>query len=189
MEVEPVRFHICGKSQAAVDSAKKMINDLIAKEYSTNTITNKTISSFSQAHYQRLTDMQTILNVRIMAESQQGKVSLTVDGLGNDVLKATNEILEMLAKVREEEDLKVKMELAGRAAAWQYLQGNGFQNLDSRTNFELEEALVNNVPSVDVTIQGQLYTVQMPSGPATDKKGNSLQIRRADKGILHVCVP
>lgn len=186
--VEPVRFHICGKSQAAVDSAKKKIDDLISKECSTNTITKKAIRSFSQADYQRLTDIQTTLNVRIMDGNKKGTPSLTIEGLGNDVLKATNEILEILGKVREEEDLKVKMKLAGRVAAWQYLQGNGFQNFDSITNYELEEALVNNVSSVDITVQGQLYTVQMPSGPATDGQGNSLQIRRADKGILHVFV-
>ncbi|TWW80510.1 Poly [ADP-ribose] polymerase 14 [Takifugu flavidus] len=181
VEVEAVCFHICGKSQAAVDSAKKKINDLISKERSTNTITNKAIRSLSQADHQRLTDIQTTLNVKIMDESQKGTPSLTIEGLGNDVLKATNEILEMLGKAREREDLKVKMKLAGRVAAWQYQQGNGFQSFDSTANYELEEALVNNVSSVDITIQGQLYTVQMPSGPATDKQGNSLQIRRTDK--------
>lgn len=188
VEVEPVCFHICGKSQAAVDSAKKKINDLISKERSTNSITNKAIRSLSQADHQCLTDIQTTLNVKIMDESQKGTPSLTIEGLGYDVLKATNEILEMLVKVREREDLKVKMKLAGRVAAWQYQQGNGFQNFDSTANYELEEALLNNVSSVDITIQGQLYTVQMPSGPATDKQGNSLQIRRNDKGILHLFV-
>uniref|UniRef100_A0A674PIM8 Poly [ADP-ribose] polymerase n=1 Tax=Takifugu rubripes TaxID=31033 RepID=A0A674PIM8_TAKRU len=181
VEVEPVCFHICGKSQAAVDSAKKKINDLISKERSTNTIANKDIRSLSQADHQRLTDIQTTLNVKIMDESQKGTPSLTIEGLGYDVLKATNEILEMLGKAREREDLKVKMKLAESMAAWQYQQGNGFQNFDSTANYELEEALVNNVSSVDITIQGQLYTVQMPSGPATDKQGNSLQIRRTDK--------
>lgn len=188
VEVEPVCFHICGKSQAAVDSAKKKINDLISKERSTNTITKEAIRSLSQADHQRLIDIQTILNVKIIDESQKGTPTLTIDGLGNNVLKATNEIQEMLEKVREREDLKVKMKLAGRVAAWQYLQGNGFQNFDSITNYELEEALVKNVSSVDIIIQGQLYTVQMPSGPATDRQGNSLQIRRTDKGILHVFV-
>lgn len=188
VEVEPVCFHICGKSQAAVDSAKKKINDLISKERSTNTITKKAIRSFSQADHQCLTDIQTTLNVRIIDESQEGAPSLTIEGLGIDVLKATNEIQEMLEKAREREDLKVKTELAGRVAAWQYLQGNGFHNFDSITNYELEEALVNKVSSVDITVQGQVYTVHMPSGPATDGQGNSLQIRRADKGILHVFV-
>lgn len=188
MEVEPVRFHICGKSQAAVDSAKKKINDLISKERSTNTITKKAISSLSPADHQRLTDIQTTLNVRITDENQKGTLSLTIEGLGNDVLKASNEIQEMLGKVKEREDLEVKMKLAGRVAAWQYQEGNGFQNFDSAANYKLEEALVNNASSVEITVQGVLYTVQMPSGPATDRQGNSLQIRRADKGILHVFV-
>lgn len=189
VEVEPVCFHICGESQADVDSAKKKINNLISKEHTTNIITNKAIGSLSQADHQQLTDIQKNLGVNIKAESNEGKVSLTIEGLGKDVLEATNEIQELLGKVREEEYLKVKMELAGRVAAWQYLQGAGFQNFDSRTNYMLEEALVNNSPSVKVTILEQCYTIQMPSGPAIDEKGNSLHIRRADKGILQVCVP
>lgn len=188
MEQKPVRFHICGKSQAGVDSAKKKINDQISKERVTNTITDNFISSFSQADSQRITDIQVTLSVRIMQESKQGTESLTIEGLGKDVLKASNEIQELLRNLRDEEDLKMKEELAGKVAAWQYLQGTGFQNFDSRTNYKLEEALLNNVPRVEVNIQGQCYTVQMPSGPATDKQGNSLQIRRIDKGILCVCV-
>lgn len=189
MEVEPVCFHICGQSQADIDSAKKTINDLISKELTTNIITSKAIGSLSQADHQHLTDIQKNLSVNIKAESNQDTVSLTIEGLGKDVLEASNEIQELLRKVKEEEDLKVKMELAGRVAAWQYRQGPGFQNFDSRTNCVLEEALVNNLPSVKVTVLGQCYTIQMPSGPGTDEKGNSLHIRRADKGILQVCVP
>lgn len=185
VEVEPVRFHICGKSRAAVDSAKKTINDLISKERFTSTIENKTIGSFSQADHQRLTDIQTTLNVRIMAGSQKGTPLLTIDGLNNDVFKATQEIREMLEKVREQEDLKVKMKLAGKVATWQYLQGNVFQNFDSTTNCELEVACLSNESSVNITLHGKLYTVNMPSGPAIDMQGNSLQIRRTDKGILH----
>lgn len=188
MEVEPVCFHICGKSKASVDSAKKTIKDLLSKEHVTNTITASHISSFSQADSQRVTDIQMTLSVKIMAESKQGTESLTIEGLGKDVLQATNEIQELLRKVREDEDLKVKVELAGKVAAWQYLQGTGFQNFDSRTNYKLEEGLVNNAPSVNVSIQGQIYTVQMPSGPATDTQGNSVEIRRTDKGILCLCV-
>lgn len=51
VEVEPVCFHICGESQADVDSAKKKINNLISKEHTTNIITNKAIRSLSQAPY------------------------------------------------------------------------------------------------------------------------------------------
>lgn len=188
VEVEPLCFHICGKSQAGVDSAKKMITDQITEARVTNTITDNHICSLSQADSQRITDIQVTLSVKIIAESKQGTVSLTIEGLGKDVLQATNEIQELLRKVREEEDLKVKVELAGKVAAWQYLQGTGFQNFDSMTNYKLEEALVNNLTSVDISIQGQSYTVQMPSGPATDTQGNSLQIRRTDKGILCVCL-
>lgn len=121
--------------------------------------------------------------MKIIAEKVNDKASLTIEGLGNDVLKASNEIQVILKRVREEEYLKEKAELAEKVVIWQYQEGTVFQNFDSINNCKLEEACKRNVPSVDITIQGQLYTVQMPSGPATDSKGNSLQIRRVDKGI------
>lgn len=184
VKVEPLCFHVCGKSQAGVDSAKKTINKLVSDGIITNTIPVSHMSSLSPADRQRITDIQTTLSVKIMTESKQGTESLTIEGLSKEVLQATNEIQELLRKVREEEHLMVKVELAGKVAAWQYLQGTVFQNFDSRTNYKLEEAHVNNLPSVTISIQGQSYTVQMPSGPATDGQGNSLQIRRADKGIV-----
>lgn len=188
LKVDPVCFHICGKSQASVDAAKQKINDLISKEHARHNITEKAILSFSEAERRRITEIQKTLSVSIMEKSKQGEISFTIDGLSRDVFQATNEINEMLRKVRDEEDLKVKVELVGRVAAWQYMKGSQFENFDSMTNYELEQALVNNLPSVKVTIQGQLYTVQMPNGPATDNQEHALQIRRNDnlKGILPV---
>lgn len=183
MDVEPLCFHICGKSRAGVDSAKKKINDLISKEHITNTITDHYISSLSQADSQRITDIQVALSVKIIPNLNKGTESLTIEGLGKDVLQVTNQIQELLRKVRDEEELKVKAELVGKVAVWQYMKGTGFHNFDSKTNYKLEEALVKNMLRVDISIQGQCYSVQMPSGPATDTQGNSLQIRRIDKGI------
>lgn len=188
LKVDPVYFHICGISQASVDAAKQKINDLFSKQHTRHNITEKAILSFSEAERRCITEIQKTWSVSIMAKSKQGEISFTIEGLSNDVLKATTEIHKILRKARDEEDLKVKVELAGRVAAWQYMKGSQFENLDSVTNYELEQALVKNLPSVKVTIQGQLYTVQMPNGPATDNQGHALQIRRNDnlKGILPV---
>lgn len=183
MEVEPLCFHICGKSQAAIDSAKKRITDLISEKCTTVSIPDNTILSFSPADHQFINDIQETLSVKITAENNNHIASLKIEGLANDVFKASNEIQAVLKRVREEEYLQEKAVLVGKMAMWQYQDGTVFQNFDSISNYKLEEAYKSKVPSVDVTIQGQIYTVQMPGGPATDSQGNSLQIRRADKGI------
>lgn len=185
--MDPACFHICGNSQARVDSIKQKINDLISKEQSKQCIEDNAILNFCDADRQRLVDIQKTMSVSIMTEHKHGKMSLIIEGLHKDVLKAIKEIHDMLSKAREEEDLKKKMELVGKMAAWQYLhQGSQFQNVDSKTNYELEQAYEDNLPSVKVTIQGRHYTVQIPNGPAIDDQGHSLKMKRIDKvkGIL-----
>lgn len=182
LEVDTAGFHICGDSQTTVDSAKQWIDDLISKEYNSITIPDKFILSFSDADYQCLVNIQKNMGVSIRTESKKGQASVTIEGISKNVLKATNEIHLMLRKVRDEEELKRKEELTGGVVNWQYqLQGFQFQSFDSRTNFQLEQALEKKQPTVKVTVQGQDYTVTMPRGPATDNQGRTLQIKRIDK--------
>lgn len=182
LKVDPACFHICGESQAKVNGAKQWINDLVSKELNVICIPDNAILSFSDADHQRLVDIQKTRNVSIKTESKKAQASVTVEGLSKDVLKATTEIYDMLRKARDEEDLRKKMELAGTVADWQYMkQGLQFQSFDSKTNFELEQALEKKLPNVKVTVQGQSYTVTMPSGPATDNQGHTLEIKRIDK--------
>lgn len=186
LKVDPTLFHICGESQAKVDSAKQKINDLISKEHTKHCISETTILSFSKSDSQRIADIQKAMSVSIRTEVKQGQLSFTIEGLSKDVLNASNEIHEMLKKARDEEDMRKKMEATSKAVVWQYLcAGFQFQDFDSKTNYELEQALEKNLPSAKVTIQGQQYTVQMPRGPATNSQGQSLEIKRIDllKGI------
>ncbi len=185
--MEPACFHICGESQARVDSAKQWINDLITREHHSISIRDQAILRFSDADQQRIVDLQKAMSVSIRTESKKGQASMTIEGLSKNVLKATDAIHDMLRKVRDEQDLEKKVMLAGKVADWQYKQqGAQFQSLDPKTNFELEQALDEELPSVKVTIQGQTYTVTMPSGPATDAQGRTVEIKRIDKlkGIL-----
>ncbi len=191
-EVDPACFHICGKSQAGLDSAKQWIDDLTSTEYHSCSIPDNSILSFSDADHKRIVDIQKTLSVSIRIVNKNAQASITIEGLSKDVLRASNEIHEMLRKARDEDELKKKVEVASTMVDWQYLQqGLQFQSFDARTNFELEQALGKKLPNVKVTVQGQDYTVTMPNGPATDKQGRTLEIKRIDrlKGILSLLCP
>ncbi|XP_045909324.1 poly(ADP-ribose) polymerase family member 14-related sequence 1 [Micropterus dolomieu] len=181
LKVDPVCFHICGESQTRVDSAKQRINDLISNECSSHCITDDDILSLSDADHQHIADIQKTMGVSIRIESKKDRVSVTIEGLSKDLLKASKEIHEMVRIARDGEELKKKVELAGTVAEWQFmLQGLPFQSFDSMSNFNLEQALEKKLPNVKVTIKGQNYTVTMPSGPATDSQGRTLEIKRID---------
>uniref|UniRef100_A0A3Q0R8Y3 Poly [ADP-ribose] polymerase n=1 Tax=Amphilophus citrinellus TaxID=61819 RepID=A0A3Q0R8Y3_AMPCI len=182
LKVEATCFHICGETQAKVDIAKKWIHEKISKEHHSMEIEDNAILRFSDADRQKIFDMQKTMDISITTESNKPKATITIEGLSRDVLRANTEINKMLSKARDEQDLMRKVELTSAAADWQYQQtGFQFQSFDEMTNFHLEEALQQNLPTVKVTVQGQDYTVTMPSGPATDSQGNILQIKRIDK--------
>lgn len=182
LKVEATCFHICGDTQTKVDSAKKWINDKISQEYHSMEIEDNAIRSFSDADRQKIIDMQKTMDISIRTVSNKPKATITIEGLSRDVLKANAEIIKMMSRVRDEEELNRKVELASAAADWQYQQsGFQFQSFDEMTNFHLEEALQQNLPTVKVTVKGQDYTVTMPKGPATDSQGNILEIKRIDK--------
>lgn len=182
VKVDPACFHICGDSQARLDDVKQQIKRLISQVHSRQPIQDNNILKFCDADCRRLVEIQKRLSVSIITERTHDNMSLIIEGLHKDVLSAIREIQDMLNKVRDEEDLNKKIELVGKMAVWQYLhQGSVFQNVDPKTNYELEQAYQSNLPSIKVTIQGQLYTVQIPNGPATDDKGHNLSIKRVDK--------
>ncbi|KAM4608667.1 protein mono-ADP-ribosyltransferase PARP14-like [Polymixia lowei] len=105
-EVEPACFHICGDSQAEVDSAKQWISNLICADLSSQCIKDNAILNLSTADHRRIEDMQTAMGVSVTIENKDPQaVVVTIEGLTKDVLKATAEIHEMLRRAQQSEIL------------------------------------------------------------------------------------
>ncbi|XP_068184872.1 poly(ADP-ribose) polymerase family member 14-related sequence 1 isoform X2 [Antennarius striatus] len=180
--VDPACFYICGESQAQIDSAKKMINEMISREQDRYSISDNAIRSFSDADRQHIVTMQKTMNVSVRTETKKAQTVITIEGLRKDVFKATNEIHEMVRKAKEKEKVKKKVELTSMLVDWQYNhQGLQFQSFDSVSNYHLEQGLKTGRPTVEVAIQGRNYTIHMPSGPAVDDKGCRVEIKRIAK--------
>ncbi|KAM9851030.1 poly(ADP-ribose) polymerase family member 14-related sequence 1 [Aulostomus maculatus] len=182
LEGDPSCFHICSDSQTHVDLAKQWINDLISKEYSRFTIQENTILSFSDEDHQRIFAIQKKRGVSIRIESKEAQASITIEGPSKELLGATQEIQEMLKRIRDKEELNRKVDIASTVADWQYqMKGLKFQSFDQITNFKLEEAWEKQQPTIKVTLKGQEYTVTIPNGPGIDKQGGTIEIKRIDK--------
>uniref|UniRef100_A0A3P9JSG3 Poly [ADP-ribose] polymerase n=1 Tax=Oryzias latipes TaxID=8090 RepID=A0A3P9JSG3_ORYLA len=179
---DPACFHICGGTQSKVNAAKKWITDLISNEQTTIPITDNAILDLTKADCQHINGIQKKMGVTIQMENKNSQTSLIVEGLSRDVIKALREIDDILKKVKSKQELDKFVELTGAVAGWQYqLQGQQFQSFDPMTNYKLEQAMQQELPSVNIKVQGQDYTATLPEGPATDRKGNTLQIKRIDK--------
>lgn len=197
LQVDPVFFSICGPSQAEVDKTKRFLEDMITVEQVFQSITDTAILNFSDKDQQRIQELQSTMNVTIRldykaskgSEGTSGQATLTVQGLSRDVLKATQEIQEMLKTAKEDEILKKEMEYTSELVDWQYEQGGQYKSFDQRTNFELEKALDSQASDIRISFQGQTYQVKLPEGPAVSTTGgNKMNIQRIDrlKGICCV---
>ncbi|XP_030642348.1 poly(ADP-ribose) polymerase family member 14-related sequence 1 [Chanos chanos] len=188
--VNPACFHICGPSQVAVDSARQWIEKLINEEQCFETISDLMILKMSDKEQKRLKELQTKTDVSIRLEykstdslgkDEGGEARITVEGLSRDVLSAASEIQAMLKRLRDEEFRRKDMEVLSDVVDWQYQQGVQYHSFNLEDNFYLEEAFNTSQPHVDVKIQGQVYKVTLPDGPAVDNRGNQLKIRRINK--------
>lgn len=190
VQVDPVFFSICGPSQTEVDKTKCFLEDMITQEQVFQSITDTAILTFSDKDQQRIQELQSTMNVTIRldykahkgSEGTSGQATLTVQGLSRDVLKATQEIQEMLKTAKEDEILYREMNYTSELVDWQYEQGGQYKSFDQRTNLELEKALSSQAPDVRISFQGQTYQVKLPEGPAVSTTGgNKMNIQRIDK--------
>ncbi|XP_067299868.1 poly(ADP-ribose) polymerase family member 14-related sequence 1 isoform X2 [Pseudorasbora parva] len=190
VQVDPVFFSICGSSQAEVDKTKHFLEDMITAEQAFQPITDTAILTLSDKDQQRIQDLQSTMDVTIMlkykadkgSEGTSGEATLIVEGLIRDVLKATQEIQEMLKTAKEDEMLKKDMDYTSELVDWQYEQGGQYKSFDQRTNFELERALGLQAPDINISFQGQTYQVKLPEGPAVSTTGGiKMNIKRIDK--------
>lgn len=190
VQVHPVLFSICGPSQAEVDKTKRFLEDMISQEQVFESITDTAILSLTDKDQQRIQDLQSSIDVTIRleykahkgSEGTSGQATLIVQGLSRDVLKAIQEIQEMLKTAKENEILKKDLDYTSELVDWQYEQGGQYKSFDQLTNFELEKALSRQAPDIRISFQGQTYQVKLPEGPAVSTtSGNQMDIKRIDK--------
>lgn len=106
-EINPACFHICGDSMANVQKAKQWISKLIERQQVCHTIPDKAILSLSKLNRLRILEIQATMDVNVVLTYKPEKEPiLSIEGLKEDVLKATTEIQGMLLKVRDEEASK-----------------------------------------------------------------------------------
>lgn len=196
VQVHPVFFSICGPSQAEVDKTKRFLEDMITQEQVFESITDTAILSLTDKDQQRIQDLQSSIDVTIRLEYKAhkgsegtGQATLIVQGLSRDVLKAIQEIQEMLKAAKENEILKKDLDYTSELVDWQYEQGGQYKSFDQHINFELEKALSSQAPDIRISFQGQTYQVKLPEGPAVSTTGgNQMNIKRIDKMKGICCV-
>ncbi|XP_075466029.1 protein mono-ADP-ribosyltransferase PARP14-like isoform X3 [Ascaphus truei] len=177
--IEPAIFHVCGHSGGSVASTLSWLRDLILKEQDENVISDEWIADCEEQEHQMLSELQRRLQVTISYESLGPTIK--VSGLTRDVMKASNEILDMVKKIRDKKTEEREAELCSNIVQWRYRDGTEAVPFDRIPNMELEKAKNGNKSTISVAIKGKQYTVNMELKSAMDNKGNKVELERVPK--------
>ncbi|XP_063070373.1 poly(ADP-ribose) polymerase family member 14-related sequence 1 isoform X3 [Engraulis encrasicolus] len=188
--LDPAFFHICGESRDSVERFKQWLDDQITKDQFTDTISDEMLLSLAPADLKRIQDLQEKHDVKISLHEQDmtgaggdDATTLNIEGLSRDVLVASREVQSILKRCREQESLNRQIDLTSNLVEWQHqASGQGqYRPFDPQDNFNLEQAKEGRRAYADVTIGGQTWRVHLPDGPATDRHGNQIKIKRIDR--------
>lgn len=179
-KVEVTVFEICGENRKNVTDAESWLKKLILQEQSENRITDELIAMFDEAEVEKLGELQKKLHIAIQLESEQSPPFILVSGLPRDVLTASNEIQNLIKKIKVVQE-KSKAELVTNLVEWQYCaHGDSYKPFDMLTNLHLEDARINNKTPISVQIQGMSYKVDLKNMCA-DGQGGKVPIKRIVK--------
>ncbi|XP_077176452.1 protein mono-ADP-ribosyltransferase PARP14 [Paroedura picta] len=175
-------FEICGEHKKKVEDTEAWLKQLILQEQAEQHISDVLIDMFDEAAIKQLNDLQRRLHIAISLDRKQSPPVITVSGIPRDVLKAFKEIQALIQRMKDDQEEQSKAKLAQNLVEWQYsLNGEKFLPFGLLDNLHLEDAKINNNPSVKVNIQGNDYNVDVKNTTATDNKGRSIRVKRMAK--------
>ncbi|XP_054556493.1 protein mono-ADP-ribosyltransferase PARP14-like isoform X2 [Talpa occidentalis] len=178
-KTESVIFQVCGENIKCVENALSWIQDLIEKEQYSYSSADECIKDFDEKEVQKLNELQKKLNITIYLDHK--KPLIEVLGIGRDVAEARNEIEEMIKRVRLAKEKESQADCIYEFIEWQYHDNNTYHSFDKMTNLQLENARKNRQMTTEVTINQQIYTVNLKTNRATDANGHSIPVQRLRK--------
>nr|XP_021490328.1 poly [ADP-ribose] polymerase 14 [Meriones unguiculatus] len=178
-KVELTVFQVCGTDTANVESAISWLQDLITKEQFSFTNADECVRDFDSNEYEKLNEMQKRLNIII--EMDQKKPCIRVSGISRDVVKARDEIDDMVKSIRLAKEKENQADYVLTFVEWRYTENNITDCFDKIANKELEDAWKAKQKNVTVKIHNQEFTVNLSTNTATGPQGQSVTVQRVIK--------
>uniref|UniRef100_W5M6V2 Poly [ADP-ribose] polymerase n=1 Tax=Lepisosteus oculatus TaxID=7918 RepID=W5M6V2_LEPOC len=177
-EIEPAIFQFCAETSHNLAKAKDWIKDLIVKEQTERTISDKWIAFFSDREHQKIHSLQKRLQISAKLESRGSDSSIQLAGLTRDVLDAITEIQAMIRKIETEEVQKRDAVLVGSVVEWQYEDNKSFVPFDTLTNLTLEQAFGRKTRQVRIKIKNYDYEVDPHQLVAEGRGNKTIKLKR-----------
>ncbi|KAG9468419.1 hypothetical protein GDO78_022780 [Eleutherodactylus coqui] len=177
--IEPVIYHLCAENKEAVRNASSWLQDLILRQQLEKLITDDWILEFGDKEQEIIAELQKTLHVTVNIDLPSNTIK--VSGLTEDVVNLTDQIQDMIKKVREKKTKEREAELCSNLVEWRYYDGSNFVPFDQMTNLELEKAKNKKTLNLNIDLAGVNYTVVMELSSMWDPTGKEMAIQRFPK--------
>ncbi|XP_036059922.1 protein mono-ADP-ribosyltransferase PARP14 [Onychomys torridus] len=175
-KTETTVFQVCGADAGSVESTIAWIQNLITQEQLSYTSNDECIRDFDEEEYKRLNELQKRLNIVI--DLDQKKPLMKVEGISRDVVKARDEIEDLIKSIRLVKEKESQADYVLEFVEWQYIANSVTYSFDKIANMQLEEAQKAKQKSVVVKINNQDFTVNLSTNTATGHQGQSVTVQR-----------
>ncbi|XP_037381338.1 protein mono-ADP-ribosyltransferase PARP14-like [Talpa occidentalis] len=179
-----VIFQACGKNVLDVERSLSWIQNILKKDEESYTSADECIKDFDEKEVEKLNELQKKLNIFISLDHKRPLIEVL--GIGRDVAEARNEIEEMIRRVRLAKEKESQADYIYEFIQWQYNDNNTYHSFDKMTNLQLENARKNRQTTTEVTVNQQIYTVNLKTNTATDANGHSISVQRIKKGDVEI---
>lgn len=153
-----LNLHVYGGNQKSLANAIRAINDIMTDKCVLQEIAAKeSIFDIDESHMSNISVLEQQLDCRINVEKDN--CTITVEGLSDDVLEATQAIHDMLLKITEAKHERTKAESIAKDAQWEYQTDEAFTPYSVDANAKIETAFGNKEEDVTFEENGQEFTI------------------------------
>ncbi|KAM6984986.1 LOW QUALITY PROTEIN: protein mono-ADP-ribosyltransferase PARP14 [Aplochiton taeniatus] len=165
-------------STGSLDQIKKLMDDVISQECSSEDLTSNHLSLLQESEKQAIVALSQNNQVHV-AMATPNKV--TVSGKRDDVLSVVIQIKDFLQNARDRESRADEEKRLRETVRWEVGEGETWGELDQSLNLDLEVAFHGQQQAISYIHQGEKYTVDIKSMQQTDSKGTITRVKRTPK--------
>ncbi|XP_059895471.1 uncharacterized protein LOC132448323 [Gadus macrocephalus] len=173
-----VEVEVLGCCSSALANVKKLVDDLVTKEWKLLQISSPYLALLLPSEKQAIVALSRSLQVCVSVSAPD---KATVSGKEADALAMVLQIEKHLQKAKERATRQEEEKRLWKTVRWEVCDREAWAELDPSVSIDLEHALHKKEQRISYTLQNQTYTVNLDKMERTDRNGTIARIKRTLK--------
>ncbi|CAL8370860.1 unnamed protein product [Arctogadus glacialis] len=180
-----VEVEVLGCCSSALANVKKLVDDLVTKEWKLLQISSPYLALLLPSEKQAIVALSRSLQVCVSVSAPD---KATVSGKEADALTMVLQIEKDLQKAKERATRQEEEKRLWKTVRWEVCDREAWAELDPSVSLDLEHALHKKEQRISYTLQNQTYTVNLDKMERTDRNGTIARIKRTLKAGSEIAV-